>query len=42
MARTHINLPEHRGTVAALYDMTNSIGVAIGIIMGNYFTTMLE
>ncbi len=27
MARTHINLPEHCGTVAALYDITNSIGV---------------
>jgi len=34
VARTHINLPEHRGTAGALYDLTDFIGSGIGITIG--------
>ena len=34
VARTHINLPEHRGTAAALYDTTDFIGAGIALIIG--------
>ena len=37
VARTHINLPEHRGTAGALYDLTDFIGAGIGIIIGTNF-----
>ncbi|MHA1285133.1 MAG: MFS transporter [Promethearchaeota archaeon] len=35
VARTHINLPEHRGTAGALYDLTDFIGAGIGLLIGN-------
>ncbi len=34
VARTHVNLPEHRGTAGALYDLTDFIGAGIGIMVG--------
>ena len=34
VARTHINIPEHRGTAGALYDLTDFIGSGIGITIG--------
>jgi MFS family permease len=42
VARTHINLPEHRGTTGALYDLTDFIGVGIGIILGALFMIILN
>jgi MFS family permease len=42
MARTHINLPENRGTVTALYDTTNNIGSAIGIAIGVLFISIFD
>ena len=37
VARTHINLPEHRGTAGALYDLTDFIGAGLGIMLGAIF-----
>lgn len=34
-ARTHANLPEHRGTAAALFDTTDFIGAGIGLLLGS-------
>ncbi len=34
VARTHINLPEHRGTAGALYDLTDFIGAGIALTIG--------
>jgi MFS family permease len=42
VARTHINLPEHRGTAGALYDLTDFIGVGIGIMLGTVFMILLN
>jgi len=43
VARTHINLPEHRGTAAALYDLFDFIGsgcaLIIGVIIYNSFNS---
>ncbi len=36
-ARTHLNLPEHRGTAAALFDTTDFIGAGIGLLLGAVF-----
>ncbi|MHA1733874.1 MAG: MFS transporter [Promethearchaeota archaeon] len=33
-ARTHLNLPEHRGTAAALFDTTDFVGAGIGLLVG--------
>ncbi|MHA1820258.1 MAG: MFS transporter [Promethearchaeota archaeon] len=49
IARTHVNLPEHRGTAASLYDLFDSIGAGIGLGVGwaiyskfnNYQTTVM-
>ena len=40
VARTHINLPEHRGTAGALYYLTDFIGAGIGIMMGTIFMSL--
>jgi len=37
VARTHVNLPEHRGTAGALYDLTDFIGSGIGILIASLF-----
>ena len=42
VARTHINLPEHRGTAGALYDLTDFIGAGIGIMLGTVFMILLN
>jgi MFS family permease len=42
VARTHINLPEHRGTAGALYDLTDFIGVGLGIMLGTIFMIFLN
>ena len=42
VARTHINLPEHRGTAGALYDLTDFIGAGIGIMLGAVFMLVLN
>ena len=42
VARTHINLPEHRGTAGALYDLTDFIGAGIGIMLGAVFMIILS
>ncbi|MFX1445140.1 MAG: MFS transporter [Promethearchaeota archaeon] len=42
VARTHINLPEHRGTAGALYDLTDFIGAGLGIILGTVFMIILN
>ncbi len=34
VSRTNINLPEHRGTAGALYDLTDFIGAGLGILIG--------
>ncbi|GAB4305408.1 MAG: hypothetical protein Kow0069_01140 [Promethearchaeota archaeon] len=34
IARTHANLPEHRGTAAALYDTTDFVGAGVGLLLG--------
>jgi len=41
VARTHVNLPEHRGTAGALYDLTDFIGAGIGIVIGTILMTHL-
>ncbi|HMF30385.1 MAG TPA: MFS transporter, partial [Candidatus Lokiarchaeia archaeon] len=35
IVRTHVNLPEHRGTVQAIYNFTNFLGAGIGIFAAN-------
>ncbi len=42
VSRTHINLPEHRGTAGALYDLTDFIGAGIGITLGVLFMIFLN
>ncbi len=42
VARTHINLPEHRGTAGALYDLTDFIGAGLGIMLGAVFMIILN
>ena len=42
VARTHINLPEHRGTAGALYDLTDFIGAGLGIMLGAMFMILLS
>jgi MFS family permease len=42
MVRTHINLPEHRGTAAALYDSFDSIGAAIALLVGSQISHVLQ
>ena len=42
VARTHINLPEHRGTAGALYDLTDFIGAGLGIMLGAVFMIILS
>ncbi|TFG15199.1 MAG: MFS transporter [Promethearchaeota archaeon] len=42
VARTHINLPEHRGTAGALYDLTDFIGAGFGIMLGTIFIIILN
>jgi MFS family permease len=42
MARTHINLPEHRGTAAALYDTTDFLGAGVALILGGIFATAMN
>jgi MFS family permease len=42
VARTHVNLPEHRGTAGALYDLTDFIGAGIGIILGTIFMILVN
>ncbi len=42
VARTHINLPEHRGTAGAVYDLTDYIGAGIGIMLGTVFMIVLN
>ncbi|MHA1341109.1 MAG: MFS transporter [Promethearchaeota archaeon] len=34
VARTHVNLPEHRGTAAALYDLFDFIGSGVALVIG--------
>jgi MFS family permease len=40
MTRTHINLPEHRGTAAALYDSFDFIGAGIALFLGSSLITL--
>jgi MFS family permease len=42
VARTHINLPEHRGTAGAIYDLTDFIGAGFGIMLGAIFMVILN
>ena len=42
VARTHINLPEHRGTAGALYDLTDFIGAGLGIMLGAVLMIILS
>ena len=42
VARTHINLPEQRGTAGALYDLTDFIGSGIGILIGSLLMNLFE
>jgi MFS family permease len=42
VTRTHINLPEHRGTAGALYDLTDFIGAGLGIMLGAVFMVFLN
>ena len=42
VTRTHVNLPEHRGTAGALYDLTDFIGAGIGIMLGAVFLIILN
>jgi len=42
VARTHINLPEHRGTAGALYDLTDFIGAGLGIMLGAVLMIILN
>ncbi len=37
IVRTHVNLPEHRGTAAAIYDFSDFLGAGLGISLANYF-----
>ncbi|MCP4760259.1 MAG: MFS transporter [archaeon] len=41
-ARTHINLPENRGTAAALYDLFDFIGSGIALIIGSTIYTVFQ
>ncbi len=36
IVRTHVNLPEHRGTIAAIYDFTDFLGAGLGIFVAQY------
>jgi MFS family permease len=40
--RTHVNLPEHRGTAAALYDLFDFIGSGIGLLIGSALWSVLN
>ncbi len=40
--RTHINLPEHRATAAALYDTTDFIGAGTGLVFGSMLSFHLN
>lgn len=42
MTRTHLNLPEHRATVSALYDTTDFIGAGAGLLLGNIFSSITD
>ncbi len=42
VARTHINLPEHRGTAGALYDLTDYIGAGIALVIGTILMFVLS
>lgn len=42
VARTHVNLPEHRGTAAALYDLFDFIGSGIALAIGGLLYSIFE
>ncbi len=42
IVRTHVNLPEHRGTVSAIYDFSDFLGVGIGIVLASYIFALVE
>ena len=42
VSRTNLNLPEHRGTAGALYDLTDFIGVGLGIMIGSLIMIMFQ
>lgn len=42
VTRTHLNLPEHRGTAAALYDTTDFIGAGAGLLIGTILIDILQ
>ena len=42
VARTHINLPEHRGTAGSIYDLTDFIGSGLGIMIASIFLTLFS
>ncbi|MBD3352748.1 MAG: MFS transporter [Candidatus Lokiarchaeota archaeon] len=42
VARTHVNLPENRGTAAALYDLFDFIGSGLAIAIGQFFFSIFS
>ncbi len=41
IVRTHVNLPEHRGTVSAIYDFSDFLGAGVGILVASSVFTAI-